>query len=227
MVFGQNKLKYLSLKTIYQIYKRRQVYRKNKTKHLIIGLGSGFRNTIFGNYNYIGGNCSLTNVTIGDYSYINSNSKIRDTKIGKFCSIASNVKIVLGSHPTHLVSLHPAFYTNNKAFRTFADKTYFQEYYPVEIGNDVWIGENTIIPGGIKIGDGAIIATGSVVTKDVAPYTVVGGVPAKLIKSRFNEEQVKILLNTKWWDKEESWLKKNFEKFHSIDDFIAMIRQEE
>ncbi len=214
MGFGISKIiKSLSPITLYQLYRKRKILLKNRNKDLILGLGCGVHNVDFGKHVYVGSNVSLANVTIGNHSYINSGTIIRDTVIGSFCSIASNVKIVMGSHPTNLISTHPAFYANNKGFITYADKTYFQEYFPVEIGNDVWIGEEVMIPGGIKIGDGAIIASRAVVTKDVEPYSIVGGVPAKFIKYRFNTKEIEWLLKYKWWNKNEDWIKIHYRDF--------------
>lgn len=222
MAFGIGKF---SLKYIRQNWKRNKVYKRNKGKNLILGLGSTIRNTNFGFNNFIGENSYVINSSIGDYSYTNSNVIIRNTKIGKFCSIASGVKIVLGHHPTNLISLHPTFYANNKPYETFSDKTYFKEYYEVDIGNDVWIGEDVIIPGGVTIGDGAIIGARALVTKDIEPYSIVGGVPAKHIRYRYDDAKVKILLDYKWWDKDRSWLKENFKKFHDSETFFKFINK--
>ncbi len=226
MEYGINEfVKVISPKMLYQKYKRKKIYKKNSGKSLLLGLGCGIHNVTFGNYVYIGSKVNLNNVEIGNHSYVNSNSRIRDTRIGKFCSIASEVKIVLGSHPMNLISTHPAFYSNNKAFKTFSTETQFQEYFPVEIGNDVWIGEEVMIPGGIKIGDGAVIASRSVVTKDVMPYSVVGGVPAKHIKYRFTIKEIELLLKFKWWDKDEEWLENNFKLFNNPELFINRIEK--
>lgn len=222
MAFGINKiLKLLSLRYIWTLIKRNRILKKHKDKSLKIGLNCSVLNCNFGNKVFIGNKTVLINSEIGTHSYINSNTEIRNTKIGKYCSIASNVKIVLGYHPSNLISTHPAFYSNNKAFETFADKTYFEEYKDVIIGNDVWIGNNVIIPGGISIGDGAIIASGAIVTKDVEPYSVVGGIPAKLIKYRFNKGQIELLLKTKWWDKSDEWLKNNYKLFLNTNTFFS------
>lgn len=221
MGFGINKLiKVISLRYIYRLWKRKKIYRQNEGKNLKIDLGCSIANVNFGNKVYLGSNVTLLNSTISDHSYINSNSSIRNTKIGKYCSIASNVKIVLGSHPTNLVSTHPAFYSNNKEFETYAGKMYFNESSKVEIGNDVWVGEDVMIPGGITIGDGAIIAARALVTKNVEPYSVVGGVPAKHIKYRFNQREIETLLSYKWWDRDEEWLRENYLIFLDPKDFF-------
>ena len=144
---------------------------------------------------------------IGDYSYVCHNVKMnKNVYIGKFCSIADHVCIGMGGHPYHLLTTSPITYYRHKIDlygdcivkdenlieRPPARKTY--------IGNDVWVGYRAIILQGVKIGDGAIIGAGAVVTKDVEPYSIVGGVPAKHIKYRFDEDICKELLESKWWD---------------------------
>ena len=88
------------------------------------------------------------------------------------------------------------------------------------IGNDVWIGLNATILDGVTIGDGAIVAAGAVVTKDVPPYAVVGGVPAKIIKYRFTESQIDFLLKFRWWEKDRKWIQQNYKRFQDIESFI-------
>lgn len=164
---------------------------------------------------------------LGYGSYIGNQCKL-SAKIGRFCSIASNVKSLSGTHPVEgFVSTSPAFYSIQKSCAVnFVKKQKFKEYkfinedYDILIGNDVWICDNVSILGGVKIGDGAIIASNAVVTKDVEPYTVVGGVPAKPIKKRFSDEQISYLKEFKWWEKSIDWIKENAEIFDNIDEFI-------
>lgn len=214
-------MKYLSIGYLKQHYKKIKYESKFKSQNLIVGIGTGLQNVNFGKNVFIGSNVQLNDTYIDDYSYVNSGAYIGHTRIGKFCSIASGVKISLGVHPMDFVSLHPAFYANNKGFDTFSDRTYIKEYANVEIGNDVWIGTDVMIPGGINVGDGAVIAAGAVVTKNVEPYSVVGGVPAKLIKYRFKKEVITKLLHIKWWCKDENWLGNNFLLFHDIEKFTS------
>lgn len=192
--------------------------------NLKVGYLSYAKNCKFGNNNTIYENVTLMNVEIGDFSYVNSHSCIARTKIGKFCSIGENVKCGLGKHPSQdMVSTHPAFYSKDKSPQiTFADKNYFDEYSTIEIGNDVWIGSNSMILDGVKIANGAIVASGTVVTKDVPPYAIVGGVPAKIIKYRFDENEIKFLNEIKWWNKDTNWIKNNFKDFHDIKIFINL-----
>lgn len=193
---------------------------KYSNKNLITELGCDIKGVEFGDNVYLAQNVTLKNSSIDNYSYINKNSIVIHTKVGKFCSIGPNVQIVLGSHPIHMVSTHPVFYARNKSFTTFADQNYNEEYVGVEIGNDVWIGEGVLIPGGIKIGDGAIIASRAVVTRDVEPYSIVAGIPAKHIRYRFDKEVIEKIKYSAWWDWNEEKLKKGFRDFHDPVKFI-------
>ena len=139
--------------------------------------------------------------TIGDHTYgaptvIEHESRL---VIGRFCSIAIDVTISLGNHRTDIVSTYP--------FSTLAPWWPEASGYPdrttsgdVVIGNDVWIGKGVFISSGVTVGDGAVLAAGSVVTREVPPYAIVGGVPAKVIKYRFSPEVIASLLNIAWWD---------------------------
>ena len=154
---------------------------------------------------------------LGRYSYIGENCKII-AEVGRFCSISPNVKIISGSHPTHFVSTSPVFYSVNKQCGiSFVSESKFEEiiYYnksdrtSCKIGNDVWIGESVLIRGGTIIGDGVVVAMGSVVVSDLKPYKIYGGVPAKEIGSRFSDEIIDKILFTRWWDKSPTWIENN------------------
>lgn len=161
-------------------------------------------------------------VSIGEHTYINKNSTIISGNIGKYCSIGYNVQIGMFEHPVHFVS------TQN----------YISKYlYPEEgnwdsvsnppiIKNDVWIGSGAQILQGVTINNGAIIAAGAVVTKDVPSYAVVGGVLARIIKYRFDEETIKKIEATKWWDKDEKWIKDNIKLFENPTKFLEVISNE-
>lgn len=163
----------------------------------------------------------IYNSKIHSYTYLAGFNSVMNTTIGKFCSIGDYAIIGAGNHPTDFISSAPAFYSPHKQCNaTFADKSYFEEMKPTFIGNDVWIGAFAIIMTGVTIGDGAIIAAGSFVNKDVKPYEIVGGTPAKFIRKRFSDEEIEKLLHFKWWDKEETWLQENFIDFHNKDNFF-------
>jgi acetyltransferase-like isoleucine patch superfamily enzyme len=162
------------------------------------------------------------NVSIGDFSSINENTQIDSNckSIGKYCSISHGVKIGMGSHPLSHISTSTIFYepyrgyVDNQLFDEFKDKGY------TEIGNDVLIGTNAIILAGVKVGDGAVIAAGSVVTKNVEPYAIVGGNPAKIIKYRFDKQTIQDLLKIKWWDKDIKELISNINIMNNPQKFI-------
>ncbi len=207
-------------KTVKHIYYAAKNRGKNVKIPRSVNIG-GFGSLFEGN-NRIGKNTCFSGF-LGFGSYIGKNCNI-SAKIGRYCSIASDIKVVSGTHPTKdFVSTHPAFFSTKKqAGFTYVGKDMFVENkfaegsYSVVIGNDVWIGQGVILLSGVTVGDGAIIATGAVVIKDVEPYSIVGGVPAKEIRKRFDDEEIKFLLDLKWWDKPEKWIRENAEKFSNI-----------
>ena len=188
-------------------------------------------NTYFEGNCYIYKNVNVQDSHIGYGTYIAFNSHMPATKIGRFCSIGENVRTGIGNHPLNgWVTTHPAFFSTQKqAGFSFTEKVLFHDEhkftdetkkYVVEIGNDVWIGNNVCILDGIKVGDGAVIALGSIVTKDVEPYTVVAGIPAKPVKKRFSEEQIEKLMKIKWWNWDIDKIKSQAHLFNNIDNFL-------
>ncbi|UQB68755.1 CatB-related O-acetyltransferase [Epilithonimonas zeae] len=178
-------------------------------------------NITFGKYNWVGNNVIMINSSIGDFTYISDSSVISETVMGKFCSVGPNVRTAPGKHPTHtFVSTHPAIYSNPQyCLKNFQTKDHHNPKRNVYIGNDVWICANAIIADGVTIGDGAIIASNSVVTADVEPYVIVGGVPAKFIRKRFKDEQIDVLNESKWWDQSIDWIDNNSDIFLNIEDY--------
>ena len=175
------------------------------------------KETVFTEYNCLSFASVIKSSFIGRYTYI-AGARIQSSSIGSFCSIGPGTRIGgLGKHPTKWLSTHPVFFSTLKqANTTFVDKNYFLESGKVEIGNDVWIGANVTILDGVRVGDGAIIAAGAVVVSDVEPYTIVGGVPAKLIRYRFDDDMIDALLELHWWDWPEDILKANQALFRAI-----------
>ncbi|MBU2880310.1 CatB-related O-acetyltransferase [Aliiglaciecola lipolytica] len=147
-------------------------------------------------------NTLLNNCSISKYSYIGRNSIVQNSSIGAYCSIANDVCIGLGMHPKANFSTSPLFYRTKNTFnlKLIERDLAFDEYLPISIGNDVWIGARAIIMDGVNIGHGAIVAANAVVTKDVPSYGIVAGVPAKLISYRFEKDKIQRLMKLKWWD---------------------------
>lgn len=144
--------------------------------------------------------CSVYGSSIGRYSYLGYDCEVINAEIGSFCSIASGIHIGLAEHPTSWVSTSPVFQKvkNSSITRKFAQIPLPSATRTV-IGHDVWIGTNAIIKKGVHIGVGAVIASGAVVTKDVEPYAIMGGCPARVIRYRFNKDVIDLLLKSEWW----------------------------
>lgn len=199
---------------------------KNKGKNLRLGyLTQTFVECNFGVHNTIGAKSELSYTNLGDFSYVDKNCRISRTHIGKFCSIGPEVIMGLGRHPSKtFISTHPIFYSTLKQNGiSFTEEQRFIETAEIKIGNDVWIGARVIIQSGLEIGDGVIIGSGAVVTKNIPPYAVVVGVPAKIIRYRFTEKEIESLNRLKWWDKDIGWLSKNYSMFYTIDNLNLLI----
>lgn len=170
---------------------------------------------------------------IGAYTYIAANTEIENAEIGKFCSIADHCRIGMSGHSLDYLSTSPIFTQRINALQDkWVEKDVFEHKSEEErafIGNDVWIGSHVLINGGVHIGDGAVIGAGAVVVKDVPPYAIVGGVPAKLIRYRFSPEIIDRLVKVQWWALPEEQIKNNIHLFQSdsIDlDTIESLKQE-
>ena len=190
----------------------------NGDRALIIGsncdIGYDKKRTVrLHSYIKIAKNVRIDCEEIGGYSFINEDVSIRNCKsIGSYCAIGPGVHIGPIEHPVTNLSISDFFYGERNWDWTNAEYDWgstncgFKRKSLVEIGNDVWIGAHAMIMSGVKVGDGAIIAAGAIVTKDVPPYAIVGGVPARIIRYRFPENIVNKLVQLKWWNYEPNIL---------------------
>ncbi len=209
--------------------------RYSKKYQVKFGKGVYINNTsIFEGQNFLSNDCYFVGCEIGFGSYVGANSHITKTQIGKYCSIGPNVRTIMGQHPTSkFVSTHPSFFSKHSPIGlSYVQEQLFEEHpksfhpiedYTIAIGNDVWIGDGAALIEGVTVGNGAIIAANALVTKDVPPYAIIGGVPGKIIKYRFSEPEIANLLKLAWWDKSHEWIQANAEKFQDIKNFKAPI----
>lgn len=178
--------------------------------------------TDFGKYNTVRKYSRLRNASLGDYSYVGRDSQVYEARIGKFTCIGPGVTIGPGEHPTDRVSIHPIFYsTKGQSNPVLVQQASFEEMPLTHIGHDVWIAQGAILRSGVHIGNGAIIAAGAVVVSDIPAYAIAGGVPAKVIRYRFDEAQRATLERAQWWDWDESTLRQRCHEMNNVEMFFA------
>lgn len=209
------------------------IYHKYKNRHLVrfgyscyISYRCEFEgmNRVFPHSSYFG--------KMGYGSYIGHKTCL-NADIGRFSSIAPNVRVINATHPMKapFVTTCPLFYSldtnKNPNHVTFASEQIFEEfrYYDkdrridIKIGNDCWIGQGATFIGGVEVCDGAVVLASAWVTKDVPPYAIVGGTPAKIIGYRYSEEDIELLLSIKWWNRDILWIKHNWYLMTDIEKF--------
>ena len=180
----------------------------------IIRDGSRIENSKFGLNVDLQRNAMIYNTEIDDYTYTGRNFVPWHSRIGKYCSISWNVSIGGANHDFHRITQHAFLYAPQFGFLGKSEDPKYNRFSDeCVVGNDVWIACNAVICRGVHIGDGAVIAAGAVVTKDVEPYTIVAGVPAKVIKERCSHELSNRLINAKWWNLPPNVIKANIDLF--------------
>ncbi|MDO9056574.1 MAG: CatB-related O-acetyltransferase [Sulfuricurvum sp.] len=183
--------------------------------------------SILGSYSVLFPDTILIHSSLGRYTYVQSGSVINNAQIGPFCSIAANVHIGLASHPIDGVSSSPVFYDPSQPLPRFlTSSSHYTDNSPTTtVQADVWIGQGAMIKAGLTIGVGAVIGAGALVTRDVEAYSVVGGIPANEIKKRFDNESIQKLLNSKWWELDESTLRRLSPLFSDPHAFLNAVEE--
>lgn len=185
------------------------------------GFSRGLQNVTFEGKNRVPDRCNFSGkISIGYATTLGYNNFLHgDIEIGKYCQLGADVAIHTTNHPTRYLST----YINKNLFDGELSK--LKEIKKTKVGNDVWIGHNAIIVGGVNVGNGAIIASGSVVTKDIPPYTIVAGVPAKEIRKRFSDSVIREIEALKWWDMDESELEEHKHLFfQDLSEKVSIYR---
>lgn len=196
------------------VYKNCHVERCELGEHTTIGDDSRVFDAIMAEHVAIQRGALIYNTSIGRYTYTGKNFTSWHAEIGKFCSISWNVSIGGANHDYERATTHAFLYTPNMGI--CGDNIGYDRFQePCLIGNDVWIAADAVICRGVTIGDGAVVAAGAVVTKDVEPYTIVAGVPARIIKRRFSADIIDEMEKSKWWDLPVDVIRENFELFNA------------
>lgn len=201
-------LGYLYSKFFKKVVRGKSILNCSIDKTAMVYSGTQFQDSSLGRYSYVGYDCEIVNC-----------------EIGCFCSISNGVIIGGAQHPLDRVSTSPVFYNVAGGTGHHLGDLYMPERDRTFIGHDVWIGSRVIIMAGIKIGNGAVIGAGAVVTRDVPPYAIVAGVPAKVLKNRFDDEMIEKMQETKWWEIPDNKLKEYAGHMNKPEDFCNLISE--
>lgn len=198
-------------------------------KKVVLGM-----NVYFEGANLLANKTRVQNVSLGFASYIGRESQIENCGIGRYTCIGSQVRTIFGRHPTNdFVSIHPIFYSTRKQIGfSLVNHPKFDEFAPkdenehsIHIGSDVWIGQGVLIMDGITIGNGAIVGAGALVNKDVPDYAIVAGVPARIVRYRFTEDEIEELMKIRWWEKDFTWVSRHADDFEDIHKFLNSVKE--
>jgi hypothetical protein len=185
--------------------------------------------SVIGRYTEIAERCKVGEAEIGDYSYMMQECEVWAARIGKFVNMASHVRLNATNHPTWRATLHHFTYRSGDYWPDADREEAFFDWRrgnAVVIGHDVWIGHGATVLPGVTVGNGAVVGAGAVVSRDVAPYTIVGGVPARLIRERFDQATGQRLERLAWWDWSHSRLRDALDDFRTLDIEAFLARYE-
>lgn len=207
---------------MYKIEHLNKLPKKILKKEPTISTDSILRDCTFGEFVEIGANNNIQESTIDSYSYTSENCQIIYSNIGKFVNIASYVRLNPGQHPSSRATQHHMLYRREMFGFGENDLSFFdwRRETKVEIGHDVWIGHNVTIMGGVTVHDGAVLGSGSIVTKDIPPYAIAVGNPARVIKYRFEQRVIEKLQKISWWNWNHETLNDRIDDFNDIEQFI-------
>lgn len=203
-----NKLEYYYSKFFKRIVRGKSILNSTIHKSAMVYSGTQFYDSSIDKYSYVGYDCD-----------------VNFTEIGAFCSIANNVIIGGAQHPLDWVSTSPVFYDAPSGTNHHLGTLPEPKRILTKIGNDVWVGSRAFVMQGVSIGNGAVIGSGAVVTKDVPPYAIVAGVPAKILRYRFDEETIDRLQKSEWWKFSDEKLKKISKLFDNPDAFLKAVEK--
>lgn len=167
----------------------------------------------------------VVNSSLGAYSYVGEHSTVLNTSVGKYCSISNYCSIGGGGHTIDWVSTSPVFNSTTSILHYRFCNSEFNPFANTVIENDVWIGANCLIKAGVRISTGAVIGMGSVLTKDVGPYEIWAGNPAKCIRKRFDDETIMKLLETEWWDWPDDKVKQLAKNFKNVEKLLELVEE--
>lgn len=195
----------------------------------LISLKAEVKRSQFEGANTVGPRSRILYSELGYGSYVSNDSELLTTRVGRYCSLGPNIKMPTGQHPmTGFASTSPMFYSKSGVGGLslvtedkFDERKYASGSFSRVIGNDVWIGGDVVILEGVTIGDGAIIGAGALVSKDIPPYAICTGAPAKVRRYRFDSDQIESLLKLRWWERDVCWLKDHADLFEDVVQLIS------